>query len=258
MNWNRTEALLKRYYEGFSTEQEEQELKQLLLRPDLPPHLQQDGALLKQLRGAAMVETSMTDKALFARLDAELEEKPVIKSRQRSFRLLWQIAAAVSLLVLGYGAGIISQSNTTTENRQADQSSVEIAKMRQEVQEMKQMLRQNSPSQRIKAVSFAQQTGADMELIQALIQTMHFDENVNVRMAAIQALLHFQNQPEVREALVHSLRIQQDPNVQLQLIDGLVEIREKEAVPQMRELLKNTVLQNTVRLRLQESIGQLV
>lgn len=259
MNWNKAEVLLKRYYDGLSTEQEEQELKQLLLRPDLPPHLQRDAALLKHLRRAATVETSMSDKALFARLDVELpEEKPASKSIQLSLKIFWQVAAAVALLVTGYWAGMSASGNDAIENQQTSQQSVELAQIRQEVKELKQMLSQNSPSQRIKAVSFAQQTEANAELIQALIQTMHFDENVNVRMAAIKALLHFQGQPEVRQALIHSLRIQQDPNVQLLLIDSLVEIREKEAVPQMQKLLKDTALQDAVRMRLQEGIGLLI
>lgn len=265
MNWNRADELLAKFYAGESSEEEEQELKQLLSANDLPEYLQADAALFGQMAQANTDETSLSEAALFSRLDEQLQlEEPAVKSKGKTIQLpvkmLWQIAAAFALLAIGYWAGSQTEAGVATApQQQTERQNEQLARISREVEEMKQMLAQNSPSARIKAVAQVQEIEkADDELIQALIQTMHFDENVNVRMAAIQALLHYREQPEVRKALTQSLRIQENPNVQLLLIDGLVEMEEKEALPEMQELLKDPALQDAVRMRLQEGIGTLI
>lgn len=266
MNWNRADELLDRYYAGESSATEEQELKELLSRPNLPEHLEQEAILLGQLKTAGQEESTLTDEALFARLDTRLAEEnpevkagPAAKTIQLPLRALWQVAAAVALLTVGYWLGALHTNAPSPQLSDVTVQNQQLAQIQQEVEAMKSMLSQNSPSQRIKAVNHVQENrAADQELIQVLIQTMHFDENVNVRMAAIKALLHFQERPLVRKALIQTLHIQTDPNVQLQLIDGLVAMGDKEAVPQMQELLQNKELQEVVKSRLQQGIGVLI
>ena len=261
MNWNKAEELLERFYEGTSSMEEEQELRELLARNDLPRHLQQEAALLNQMQFAGKEETSLSDEELFARLDAkQAKEKPAGKSIQLPLKSLWQLAAAVALLVIGYWLGTMQPAAPTGDPlRDNGAQSRQLAQIQQEIEEMKSLLTQNSPSERIKAVNYVQETTeADDELVQVLIQTMHFDENVNVRMAAIKALLHFRERPLVRRALIQTLHIQTDPNVQLQVIDGLVEMGDKKAVPEMQDLLKNKELQEVVKIRLQQGIGVLI
>lgn len=266
MNWNRADELLERYYAGQSSAAEEEELKELLSRPNLPEQLEQEALLLGQLRGAAKEESTLTDEALFARLDThltgesrEVKAATTAKTIQLPLRTVWQVAAAVALLALGYWLGALSTSAPSPQLSDTAVQNQQLAQIQQEVEAMKSMLSQSSPSQRIKAVHHVQEQGAaDQELIQVLIQTMHFDENVNVRMAAIKALLHFQERPLVRQALIQTLHIQTDPHVQLQLIDGLVEMGERKAVPEMQELLENRELQEVVKSRLQQGIGVLI
>lgn len=276
MNWNRADELLERYYAGQTSPQEEQELKQFLSHTDLPKRLQQEKELFHLMQMATKEETVLSDDELFSRLDqhvafeepkmakekAEIvKEKPKAQTIQLPVKPLWQIAAAIALLALGYWLGSWQGAAPSEEVADNSPQTEQLAHIQKEVAEMKILLSQNSPSQRIKAVNYVQDQGTrelDQELIQVLIQTMHFDDNVNVRMAAIRALLHFQDQPLVRKSLVQSLQIQSDPHVQLQLIDGLVEIGEKEAVPHMQELLENKELQEVVKSRLQQGIGILI
>ena len=60
-----------------------------------------------------------------------------------------------------------------------------------------------------------------------LIYAMNEDPNTNVRIAALEALGKFRNQPDVRKALIASLRTQKDPLVQIALIRLMVEMKEK-------------------------------
>lgn len=260
MNWNRAEELLEKYYAGDTSTEEELELKQLLSRSGLPPYLKPDQVIFKQMQTEAGEETNLTDDELFSRLDRQKETaKHKSKTIQLPVKTLWQAAAAIALLLTGYWLGSMEGNSLPEKNADDRVQTEQLTAIQKEVEEMKQLLSQNSPSQRIKAVNHLQESGAtDEELIQALIQTMHFDENVNVRMAAIRALLHFQDRPLVRKSLIQSLQIQSDPNVQLQLIDGLVGMGEKKAVPHMQELLKNEELQEVVKSRLRQGIGILI
>lgn len=260
MNWNKAEELLERFYAGTSSIEEEKELRELLVRTDVPRHLQQEAVLLNKMQQAGKEETSLSDEELFSKLDAETgKEKPAGKSIRLPLKALWQLAAAVALLAMGYWLGALQEGEPDLQQTAVSVQNRQLAQIQQEMEEMKSLLTQNSPSQRIKAVNNVQGAAeVDDELIQVLIQTMHFDENVNVRMAAIEALLHYRERPLVRRALIQTLHIQTDPNIQLQLIDGLVEMGDKEAVPEMQDLLKNKELQEVVKSRLQHGIGVLI
>ncbi|MBW3545159.1 MAG: HEAT repeat domain-containing protein, partial [Bacteroidetes bacterium] len=168
-----------------------------------------------------------------------------------------QLAAAIALLLMGYAAGTYLEKPAS--GLPAD-ASTEITAMRQELSQLKDLLQQGATTgQRLQAVNVASTaTNPDAELLMALVHTMHFDDNVNVRLAAVEALLNYRQYPQVRQALIHSLGIQTDPNVQLMLIQGLTQMQEKEALPQMQELLKDPALQKVVRQQLQESISILI
>ena len=94
--------------------------------------------------------------------------------------------------------------------------------------------------------------------VQVLINTLDFDPNPNVRMAACEALYRLRSDPRVGEALVHSLPIQTDPNVQIALIDMLVSLRVHRAVPQLERLAKRPDALPVVRAQAEAGIGKLI
>ena len=100
-------------------------------------------------------------------------------------------------------------------------------------------LDQSSASQRIQAVNFTQDLSQpNKEILETLIQTMNTDDNVNVRMAAIYALSKFTNENIVRNALVNSLKTQEDALLQITLINILVQIKEDKAVDVMKDIIQ--------------------
>jgi hypothetical protein len=116
-----------------------------------------------------------------------------------------------------------------------------------------------SASDRIQAVNQSYELDqADRETILLLVNTLNFDANVNVRLAACQALMHFEREEGVREALIQSLRIQKDPNVQLTLIEALVAIKEKRAATDMQRLARNQQVLDVVRLKAEEGASVLL
>ena len=116
-----------------------------------------------------------------------------------------------------------------------------------------------SASNRIQLVTNStKETEPGDPTVQVLINTLNFDPNTNVRLAACEALYRLRADPRVGEALVHSLPIQTDPNVQITLIDLLVSLRIHRAVPQLERLAKRPDALPVVRAQAEAGIGKLI
>lgn len=103
------------------------------------------------------------------------------------------------------------------------------------------MLKQESASERLQAVNYSYDLKmADDTLLNALIKTLDYDPNVNVRMAAVEAVGRFGQVPSVRNSLVNSLLKQNDPAMQIAVIDLLIDLREKRALPIFASLAESS------------------
>lgn len=157
----------------------------------------------------------------------------------------WGVAAAAVLLLIGVGFGWLWQ--------RYQQQQTEMAALRQEVKQTQRilllaMLEKPSASERIQAVNVLKTEKADHRVTDALLQTLNFDEMVNVRVKAVQALAHFgQEDPNIKTALLNSLKYQKSPEVQIALIDVLVVLEEKRAVPSFQKMSEDKRLIDIVR-----------
>ncbi|SFQ58687.1 zf-HC2 domain-containing protein [Hymenobacter arizonensis] len=116
-----------------------------------------------------------------------------------------------------------------------------------------------SASDRIKLVSnSAKETEPGDPTVQVLLNTLNFDPSPNVRLAACEALYRLRDDQRVREGLVNSLAIQTDPNVQITLIDMVVSMRVRRAVPQLERLSKRADALPVVRAQAEAGIGKLI
>ncbi|WP_426061030.1 zf-HC2 domain-containing protein [Hymenobacter sp. B1770] len=116
-----------------------------------------------------------------------------------------------------------------------------------------------SASDRIKLVTnSARETEPGDPTVQVLLNTLNFDPSPNVRLAACEALYRLRDDQRVREGLVNSLAIQTDPNVQITLIDMVVAMRVRRAVPQLERLSKRADALPVVRAQAEAGIGKLI
>ncbi|HEX8658030.1 MAG TPA: zf-HC2 domain-containing protein [Hymenobacter sp.] len=116
-----------------------------------------------------------------------------------------------------------------------------------------------SASDRIRLVAnSSKETEPGDATVQVLLNTLNFDANPNVRLAACEALYRLRDDPRVREGLVHSLAIQTDPNVQITLIDMVVSLRVRRAVPQLERLARRPDALPVVRAQAEAGIGKLI
>ena len=169
--------------------------------------------------------------------------------------LAFQFGFAVVLLIAGALAGHFLST------RQTDTG--EIAQLRTEVHNMRELvtvslLQQDSASERLQGVSWSRQVHQpDEKVLGALVGAVDHDPSVDVRLAAVDALLRFSDRPSARQGLVQALIRQNSPLVQIALIDALVDLREKGAAESLQKLSSDNDVNQTVRERAKWGLKQL-
>jgi hypothetical protein len=79
----------------------------------------------------------------------------------------------------------------------------------------------------------------DNKIIQTLIGILHKDENGNVKIATIDALLKFPKNEKIRTNLIVALKNEEAPLVQIKLIKALSFLRENRAQKPLEEIINN-------------------
>lgn len=246
--------LLTRYYAGETTLAEERQLRDYFRDiPNVPESLQAHAPLFQYVTNS---QAERLPIGFIDRIDQHVSPGTSGSIHQFTTWTL-RLAAGISLLLIGFAGGYLyTRSKATAATEMAINNQPEAVLMKKTL--TFDATNQTSASDRIQAVNQSYDLDqADHEITQLLINTLNFDANVNVRLAACQALLHFKQEEGVREALIQSLRIQKDPNVQLTLIDALVAIKEKRATTDMQWLARNQQVLEVVRLKAEEGIGAL-
>ncbi|MEK7727618.1 MAG: HEAT repeat domain-containing protein [candidate division KSB1 bacterium] len=167
----------------------------------------------------------------------------------------WQLAFAAAFMLIGVFLG----QRFTRPNHSAN----EIVQLRADVQSMQQrvafsLLQQSSPSDRLAGVSWVNQMQApDQDVLNLLLRTLTEDPNINVRLAAAEALSIYGNEDLVRQGIVAALPRQTSPLVQIRLIKLLIELREKNAHAALQQLMQNERLNQDVRKQAEMGLKEL-
>jgi hypothetical protein len=176
--------------------------------------------------------------------------------RFRFTRPALQVGLAVCLLVIG----ILCGYNLTGSSRNTQ----EMAQLREEVHGLSNLLtvsllHQESASERLKGVSWSYKLeGRDPVISAALVYTMKHDRNVNVRLAALDALSRDISIPEVHREIIHALPEQASPLMQVALVDLLVQINDRESRDVLQQALTKPGLHPDVRKRITQGIQQIL
>ena len=171
-------------------------------------------------------------------------------------RPVWQVSIAVACLAVGLAAGSFI-------HRSAGVDRSEIATLRDEVASTRQMvalslLQQQSATERLRGVDYSVRMPAmEPDVISALVTAVNNDSNVNVRLAAIDALSKVSANPGVRKSLAQSLNEQQSPLVQAALIDYVVDAHDNKALGALKQFQEKADLNPLVRQRADMAMRQL-
>ncbi|WPP49315.1 HEAT repeat domain-containing protein [Catalinimonas niigatensis] len=197
----------------------------------------------------------------FAQLDLEIAKE---NSRQKRWswlpRLqtdikLSQLVTTAFIFLLGLMIGLWFNTNRGYEQQMSD--------MRAELQNMQEtmvinLLEQPSATQRLKAVSMSNRLAqTDEKVSLALLKVLNEDPHVNVRLAALDALLNYTQNPRVRQGLVLSIPGQDAPMVQIALAEAMVQLQEKKSVEALQQLMEQQDINEMVAEEIKKSIKAL-
>ena len=165
---------------------------------------------------------------------------------------VFQVTFSLALLLVGLTAGYLLNLN--------GKKVYEVASLRQEVQGMRQtlavsLLEQSSPTERLRGVGLSyRMEKPNKKIIQSLLDILNNDSNVNVRLAAVDALYLFHENPTVKEGLIQSLSRQTSPLIQVSLIDLMVNMRERRSIESLKQLIQDEKLNPDVKNHAEQGI----
>ena len=259
MEKNKSEELVGKYNEGLADPSEIKLLEQLIETGEVAlTRLRELNSLDQQLMQSEGPGPSLDLDSRFHSMLAEEKRK---LSTGYSFRLpelnflMPRLAFGTLLLVAGFATGFWLQRKAVNP---------EVTQLTEEVSELKEMmmlslLQKESVTERLRAVSLTNDMDKVSDKVtEALFQTLNHDSNVNVRLAALEALTLYSTQSEVREGLVRSISLQDSPLVQLTLAELMVALQEKKSVGELQKLLDSDQTPKEVKNKLKKSIEVLI
>lgn len=248
MDKEKLESLIIDYIDGKLNEEEKAGIERELAANENAYQLyEQTREVIRAIDKSAQLEPSAKLKKGFDELlKAEMEQQKPVTAKTIFFSpMIFRAAAAIALVLSGVAIGFWINKNQQRE--------LELAKIQQQMEEMRsvmlsQLEDKQSASQRMMAVSQVMEIEKpDDEIVQALVKAMNEDANTNVRLAALDALSKFHQEPEVRKELIKALSKQKDPLVQMALIQLMVQMKEKGIVNDLKKIVDDNKTMKAVK-----------
>lgn len=182
------------------------------------------------------------------------------------FRRLFAPLAGVAALALAFVAGSRLAPPPAPAPAPADDATKrELAAVRGELKKMTQLVgytllqqQQGPANDRLRGVlaSARDETPSD-KVLDDLISALAFDPSANIRLRALEALYPHAERPLVRDGVLAALPREQNPLVQLELIDFVAAARARDAAPVLEKLSQNEQADLTVREAATRALAQL-
>ena len=260
MKEERIVELVSRFNSKLATSEELKEIEQYLESGQIS--LNDLGELYALDERVQMVDTNPPSARLdnlFYEMLAK-ESKSVKPSVWQGFFQWPQLAPRLAFgsvtLVLGLALGFLL--------RVPMQKDEQIKLLGQEVSDLKELmmlslLEKESATERLKAVSLTNEMDqASQKVTGALLQTLNSDDNVNVRLAALDALRGYAGESSIRKELIRSITKQESPLVQIALAELMVALQAKSSVKELEKIVRNKNTPTDVKNKIQESIQVLL
>lgn len=168
-----------------------------------------------------------------------------------------KLAFALALLVMGLAGGYWLRPGTASNSDQMELLTRQVTDLKEMM--MLALLEKESATDRLKAVGLTQEMNhVSHTVTMALLQTLNQDENVNVRLAALEALKPYGRDSHVREELINSIALQESPLVQIALAETMVALQVKSSVPELEKIIRSEKTPDEVKKKINESIQVLI
>lgn len=245
------EAQLEIYIEQGLVEVEElEELNRLGNHLEVLGYLQSQNALQENFKNMMAAEKSRQEHAPNVMIRKFLQQRWILSP-------VLQAAIVIIVLGLGFILGYWFRPSQSAGKQ-------DLAKISNELNDVKEMmmlslLENESTPDRLKAVKMSEELGdASAKVTDALLKTLNNDKSVNVRLAALESLYQYAENPNVREGLIRSIRNQNSPLVQMALAEVMASLQEKRSVEEFEKLLKSNKSPQEVKEKIKDSIQPLL
>jgi hypothetical protein len=218
---------------------------------------------------------AMLEKEKHAATNVRAVSVPTASQPNPRRRLMWgwilSPLAGCALLAIGFLAGQRSAPVNPTQGPnpavaatpgQDDSTKRELVALREQIDHQRKQLdkmttlvgysilqqQQNPANERLKDVlAAARSDNVNDKVLDDLIQALTFDPSANVRLRAIEALYPHAERATVRAGVLAALPREQNPLVQLELIDFVASAQDPEATPLLEQISADESANRTVR-----------
>ena len=259
MDKQRIEKLIETFNTGKASPAEIGELETLIEKSAVELSALSDLKVLQdRIFDAAVPEpTSRLDNQFLQLISSHKPEARINWKQMFSWpNLVPRFSLAAVTLIAGLAAGYYLRPATSADP-QIDQLSQQVTDLKEMM--MLTLLQKESATDRLKAVNLTQEMSAASEKVTgALLSTLNNDSNVNVRLAALDALKAYTNDSDVRQSLIQSIARQESPLVQIALAELMAALQEKSSVKEFEKILKDDKTPRDIKKRIEENIDVLI
>ena len=187
---------------------------------------------------------------------------------RRTVRWRWVLSplAGCALLALSFMAGTRYATPPAAMVTPADPTTAQqLAELQRKVDTMGQLVgysllqqQQRPTNDRLRGVLTAAQAERPSDrVLDDLLSAVAFDPSNHVRLRALEALYPHADRDVVRTGILAALPREQDPLVQLELIEFVAGNRDREAAPVLEKILQNESTNRSVRDAAQRALARL-
>lgn len=259
MNCKEIEALLIDYQAGDLDEDTAASIEQhLRVCPACREAAEEAHLFLKKMEQVTPILPDRSIEVNFLQMLAEEKERlrpssPPTLGATKAFGPFLRMAAAIALVVTCFGVGYLSSHFSLKKD--LAQLEVEYVQLNKLI--TLALIEDESASKRLQAVGYAQASaGQDPEILALLIQKMNSDKLINIRLAAASALADFTEHDHVLDALITTLQQENNPIMQIELIQILMAKKVEQAIPIMQQLLNSTEVPAYIKEQIHTELAQ--
>lgn len=185
--------------------------------------------------------------------------------RTSTWRWLLAPALAAMALLAGFQLGTRYAPPATAVPPPDDATRRELAALRTQVNQMSQLVgysllqqQQGPANDRLRDVLLAAHSDAPgARVLDELILALAFDPSANVRLRALEALHAHADNATVRAGIIAALPREQNPLVQLELIDFVATAHDRTAAPALEKISREESSDQSVRAAARRALAQL-
>jgi hypothetical protein len=223
------------------------------LNPEPAPRLRKNfyAMLEEEKNSAASVEAALLKK-----------RRPALL---HGWRWILAPALACALVLLGFQLGANFGVAVPAAGAGDDATRRELADLRGQINKMSQLVgysllqqQQGPVNDRLRDVlANAESATPSDKMLDDLISALAFDPSPPVRLRALEALYAHVDKPMVRSGVLAALPREQNPLVQLEMIEFVTTAHDRDAAPLLEQLSQNESIDQTVRVAAQRALAQL-